>query len=52
MRTTKIIEGSWNQGEYKYNVQVLHNGCYAGVGRFCRTLEEAQNYIQSVMEES
>lgn len=41
----KIIEGTYNNGEYKFNVQVLHDNTYCGDGRFCKTYEEAKKYI-------
>ena len=50
MTTTKIIEGNWNNGEYKYNVQIIYNGTYAGNGRFFRTREDAEAYSKSVIE--
>ena len=48
MKTTKIIEGNWGNGEYKYNVQTFHNGTYAGHGRFFRTREGAEDYIKHI----
>lgn len=50
MMTTKIIEGNWNNGEYKYNVQVLYNGVYSGNGKFFRTREEAEEYSKTIKE--
>ena len=50
MTTTKIIEGNWNNGEYKYNVQVLCNGVYSGNGKFFRTRGEAEKYSKTVKE--
>lgn len=46
--TTKIIEGNWYNGEFKYNVQVLYNGTYSGNGKFCKTREEAEEYIKTI----
>lgn len=48
MTTTKIIQGNWNNGEYKYNVQVLYNGLYSGNGKFFRTREEAEAYSKTI----
>lgn len=47
---TKIIKGNWNNGEYQYNVQVLHNGIYAGNGKFFRTYEEAKEYSETIIK--
>lgn len=33
---------------YKYNVQVLVNGKYSGVGRFCKTLKEVETYKRNI----
>ena len=32
---------------YEYNVQVLIDGYYSGVGKFCRNKKEVQEYINS-----
>ena len=51
MKKFKIIETG--REDYKYNVEEwmsLDNGetyLYAGNGRFCKTLEEVENYIES-----
>lgn len=29
---------------YHYNVQIVTNGYYCGVGRFCETFEEVQRF--------
>ena len=34
--------------EYPYNVQVLADGTYCGNGRFCRSLDEAMEYIRAM----
>ena len=46
----KIIKGNWLNGEYKYNVQLLYNGVYAGHGRFTRSYKEAKQYIIKVLK--
>ena len=33
---------------YKYNVKVLVNGRYSGVGRFCKTLKEVEAYKRDI----
>lgn len=48
----KIIRGSWNNGEYKYNVQIIHNGVYCGHGRFCKTYNEAIQYANKEIREA
>lgn len=32
---------------YRYNIQVLFNGFYYGTGRFCKSKQEAEEYINS-----
>ena len=41
----KIIKGSWENGEYNFNVQVLHDNIYCGIGKFVRTYRDALAYI-------
>ena len=38
--------------EYPYNVQVLVDGIYCGNGRFCRSLEEARDFIAAQEEQA
>lgn len=46
----KIIKGNWQNGEYKYDVQLLYNGVYAGHGKFVRNYQEAKQYIINILK--
>jgi len=41
----EIIHQKRATPDYPYNVHIITNGYYCGVGRFCKTLEEAERYI-------
>lgn len=47
----KLIQGNWQNGEYKYNIQLLYNGVYTGRGKFARTYEDAKQYIMKELKE-
>lgn len=42
----KIIYQPEATPEYPYNVHIITNGYYAGVGRFCRTVDEAGEWLE------
>lgn len=50
--TFKVIKTGPNEYSrklgYKYNVQVIINGRYSGVGSFCKTLKEVEAYKRQV----
>lgn len=49
--TFEIQRGSYGvNGEFNYNVQVFHNGIYAGEGRFCKTYDDIFDYIRKIKE--
>lgn len=46
--TFKTIKIAGNPYGYKYNVQTYIDGSYAGHGRFCKTMDEVNQYKKSV----
>ncbi len=52
MITTKIVllgdtHPARSRG-YSYNVQILIDGIYTGVGKFCKTLADAEEYAKEL----
>lgn len=53
MKTIKIevADSTAQERGYKYNVQMLINGCYCGVGKFCKNLTEINEYLETQLTE-
>lgn len=46
---TKIIIEKVNENDYfgySWNVKVLIDGCYCGIGTYCKSLKDAANFIK------
>lgn len=43
-RVIKTSKTHFNNYGVKYNVQVILNGIYSGVGRYCRNMKEVNDY--------
>lgn len=46
---TKIVIEKVNENDffgYSYNVQVITDGCYCGIGTYCKSLKEAADFIK------
>lgn len=53
MKTIKIetADSTAQERGYKYNVQILINGSYCGVGKFCKNLTEINEYLERQLTE-
>lgn len=46
MYSAIIYSGNYGtNNEYNYNVHILYNGFYAGIGRYCKTITECNIYL-------
>ena len=51
MKKCKIIKVNNNIYGYKYNCQIIVNGCYCGNGKFFKTKKEAIKFKKEVKNE-